>query len=179
MSVLKTKFEEKITGDLVKEFNYKNKFQIPKLEKVVINMGLGENIQNPKVLDIALEELGLISGQKPVGRSARLSISNFKLRQGVKIGASVTLRKRNMYEFLNRLINVALARLRDFRGISPKSFDGRGNYNLGIREQIIFPEINYDRVDKIRGMNITIVTTAKTNNEGLALLKGFGMPFRS
>jgi large subunit ribosomal protein L5 len=152
---------------------------VPKVEKVIINMGLGEAIDNIKVLDLAAEEIGMISGQKAVITKARKSISNFKLREGVPIGVKVTLRKDRMYYFLDKLMGVAIPRLRDFKGVSPKGFDGRGNYTLGIREQIIFPEINYDKIDKIRGMNITIVTTARTDEEGLELLRLLGMPFRA
>lgn len=161
------------------KFHYRNPMQVPKVEKVIINMGLGEAIDNIKVLDSAAEEIGIISGQKAVITKARKSISNFKLREGVPIGVKVTLRKDRMYYFLDKLMGVAIPRLRDFRGVSPKGFDGRGNYTLGIREQIIFPEINYDKIDKIRGMNITIVTTARTDEEGLELLRLLGMPFRA
>lgn len=152
--------------------------QVPKLEKIVVNMGLGEAVSDIKVLDAAAEELAAITGQKPVIRRAKKSIASFKLRAGMPIGCMVTLRKQRMYEFLDRLVNVALPRVRDFKGVSPKSFDGRGNYTLGLREQIIFPEINYDKVDKIRGLNVAIVTTAKTDEEGKALLAELGMPFR-
>lgn len=161
------------------KFNYRNPMQVPKVEKVIINMGLGEAIDNIKVLDSAAEEIGMISGQKAVITKARKSISNFKLREGVPIGVKVTLRKDRMYYFLDKLMGVAIPRLRDFKGVSPKGFDGRGNYTLGIREQIIFPEINYDKIDKIRGMNITIVTTARNDEEGLELLRLLGMPFRA
>ena len=161
------------------KFHYRNPMQVPKVEKVIINMGLGEAIDNIKVLDSAAEEIGMISGQKAVITKARKSISNFKLREGVPIGVKVTLRKDRMYYFLDKLMGVAIPRLRDFKGVSPKGFDGRGNYTLGIREQIIFPEINYDKIDKIRGMNITIVTTARTDEEGLELLRLLGMPFRA
>jgi len=161
------------------KFHYRNPMQVPKVEKVIINMGLGEAIDNIKVLDSAAEEIGMISGQKAVITKARKSISNFKLREGVPIGVKVTLRKDRMYYFLDKLMGVAIPRLRDFKGVSPKGFDGRGNYTLGIREQIIFPEINYDKIDKIRGMNITIVTTARNDEEGLELLRLLGMPFRA
>lgn len=161
------------------KFHYRNPMQVPKVEKVIINMGLGEAIDNIKVLDLAAEEIGMISGQKAVITKARKSISNFKLREGVPIGVKVTLRKDRMYYFLDKLMGVAIPRLRDFKGVSPKGFDGRGNYTLGIREQIIFPEINYDKIDKIRGMNVTIVTTARTDEEGLELLRLLGMPFRA
>ena len=160
------------------EFGYKNPNQVPKLVKITVNMGLGETITNPKVLDSALEELRAITGQAPVVTKAKKSIATFKLRQGMKIGAMVTLRREKMYEFFDRLVSFALPRVRDFKGISPKSFDGRGNFSLGIREQIIFPEINYDKIDKIKGLNISIVTTARSDDEGRALLKHMGMPFR-
>ena len=170
-------------GDVVpkmtEKFHYRNPMQVPKVEKVIINMGLGEAIDNIKVLDSAAEEISLITGQKTVVTKARKSISNFKLREGVPIGVKVTLRRDRMYNFLDKLMGVAMPRVRDFKGVSPKGFDGRGNYTLGIREQIIFPEINYDKIDKIRGMNITIVTTAQTDEEGLELLRLLGMPFRA
>jgi len=153
--------------------------QVPKLEKVIINMGLGEAIENIKILDSAAEEISVITGQKPVITKARKSISNFKLRAGVPIGVKVTLRRDRMYYFLDKLLAVALPRVRDFKGVSPKGFDGRGNYTLGVKEQIIFPEINYDKIDKIKGMNITIVTTARNDEEGLELLRLLGMPFRA
>jgi large subunit ribosomal protein L5 len=171
-------YHKEVVPALRKQFNYKNIMQVPKLEKIVINMGLGEAIQNIKILDSAIEEIAAITGQRPVITKAKRSIAQFKLRVGMPIGCMVTLRKERMYEFLNRLINVALPRVRDFRGFSPHAFDGRGNYSLGIREQIIFPEINYDKIDKIKGMNIVIVTTAKTDEEGRELLKLMGMPFR-
>jgi large subunit ribosomal protein L5 len=171
-------YHKEVVPALRKHFNYKNIMQVPKLEKIVINMGLGEAIQNIKILDSATEEIAAITGQRPVITKAKRSIAQFKLRVGMPIGCMVTLRKERMYEFLNRLINVALPRVRDFRGFSPHAFDGRGNYSLGIREQIIFPEINYDKIDKIKGMNIVIVTTAKTDEEGRELLKLMGMPFR-
>ncbi len=161
------------------KFHYRNPMQVPKVEKVIINMGLGEAIDNIKVLDSAAEEIAVITGQKTVVTKARKSISNFKLREGVPIGVKVTLRRDRMYNFLDKLMGVAMPRVRDFKGVSPKGFDGRGNYTLGIREQIIFPEINYDKIDKIRGMNITIVTTAQTDEEGLELLRLLGMPFRA
>ena len=163
----------------MKEFGYKNVMQVPKLKKVVVNTSLSEALQNVKALDAAAGELAVITGQKPVITKAKKSIAAFKLREGQSIGACVTLRKKRMFEFLNRLMNVALPRVRDFKGVSAKSFDGRGNYTLGLTEQIIFPEINYDKVDKIRGMNITICTSAKTDDEAKALLKHMGMPFRS
>jgi large subunit ribosomal protein L5 len=178
MARLKEQYQEKVIPALMKEFNYGNIMEVPKLEKVVINMGLGEAIQNAKVLDSAQSELGAITGQKPVVTKAKKSIANFKLRAGMPIGCKVTLRRNLMYEFFDRLVNVALPRIRDFKGVSGKSFDGRGNYALGIREQIIFPEIDYDKIDKIKGMNIVITTTAKSDEEGKALLKMMGMPFR-
>ena len=163
----------------MKRFNYKNQMEVPKLEKIVVNMGLGEAIQNIKILDSAVQELSQITGQKPVVTKSKKSIAQFKLRSGMPIGAMVTLRKERMFEFFNRLVNVALPRVRDFKGLSGKSFDGRGNYAMGIREQLIFPEIHYDKIDKIKGMNIVIVTTAKTDEEGKELLRLLGMPFRS
>ena len=176
---MRDRYLREVVPQLMKEFGYKNQLQAPRLEKIVVNMGLGEAIQNIKAIDHAGEELALITGQKPVVTRAKKSISNFKLRAGMPIGSAVTLRRHRMYEFLDRLINIALPRVRDFRGVSGKSFDGRGNYTLGIREQIIFPEINYDKIDKIRGMNITIVTTAKTDEEAKAFLRHMGMPFRN
>ena len=158
-------------------FGYKNVMQVPKLEKIIINMGVGEASQDKKKIESPLEEMALISGQKPIITRARKSIAAFKLRDDMIVGCKVTLRGNRMYEFLDRLVNIALPRVRDFRGISPKSFDGRGNFALGIKEQIVFPEINYDKVDNIRGMDVIICTTAKTNEEGLELLKGFNMPF--
>jgi large subunit ribosomal protein L5 len=178
MARLKEQYQEKVIPALMKEFNYRNIMEVPKLEKVVINMGLGEAIQNAKILDSAQSELAAITGQKPVVTKAKKSIANFKLRAGMPIGCKVTLRRERMYEFFDRLVNVALPRIRDFKGVSGKSFDGRGNYALGIREQIIFPEIDYDKIDKIKGMNIVISTTAKSDEEGKALLKMMGMPFR-
>ena len=175
---LRAFYYEHVVPALMKRFGYKNIMQVPRLEKIVVNMGVGEAVQNPKALENAVEDLTQITGQRPSIRRARKSISNFKLRQGMEIGAMVTLRKDRMYEFLDRLINLALPRVRDFRGVSDKSFDGHGNYSLGVREQIIFPEIDYDKVDKIRGMDVTIVTTAKTDEEAYELLKEFGMPFR-
>jgi len=178
MARLKTVYKDKVVPALMKEFSYKNVMQAPRLDKIVINMGLGEAIQNAKILDSAQAELTAIAGQKPVVTKAKKSIANFKLRAGMPIGCKVTLRRDRMYEFFDRLVNIALPRIRDFRGVSGKSFDGRGTYALGIREQIIFPEIDYDKIDKIRGMNIVISTTAKTDEEGKALLKMMGMPFR-
>lgn len=178
MARLKDKYRNEIAPAIAKEFDIKNVMAIPKIEKVVINMGLGEGISNSKILDVAAEELRTITGQKPVVTKAKKSIAAFKLRQGMNIGAMVTLRGDRMYEFLDRLISVALPRVRDFRGISGKAFDGRGNYTLGIREQLIFPEIDFNKVDKTRGMNISIVTTAKTDDQARSLLKALGMPFR-
>ncbi len=179
MARLKDFYRETVVPAMQKEFGYKNPMQIPRLEKIVVNMGVGEAAQNAKALEGALADMAAITGQKPVVTRARKSIANFKLRQGMPVGCRVTLRGDRMWEFLDRLINIALPRIRDFKGVSPKSFDGRGNYTLGIREQIIFPEIDYDKVDRIRGMDITICTTAKTDEEGRALLKQFNMPFRA
>ena len=178
MARLKEKYKKEVVLALMKKFGYKNVMQVPKLEKIVVNVGVGDAIQNVKLLDSAVSDLSNITGQKPAIRRAQKAISNFKLKAGMPIGCMVTLRKDRMYEFFDRLVNVAIPRIRDFRGISPKSFDGRGNYNLGMEEQIIFPEIEYDKVEKIRGMNITICTTAKTDEEGFELLKAMGMPFR-
>lgn len=164
---------------MVAEFDYKNPMQVPKVEKIVVNMGLGEAISNVKIIDSAVQEMALITGQKPVVTKAKKSIATFKLRQGMPIGCSVILRKDVMYEFFDRLVNVALPKVRDFRGISPNAFDGRGNYSLGLQEQIIFPEIEYDKVEKIKGMNITIVTSAKTDEEARVLLKLMGVPFKN
>jgi len=175
---LKKLYREKIIDEMMRKFKYKNKLQVPKLEKIVINMGLGEAKNDPKVLDHAIYDLMCITGQRPVVTKAKKSIAGFKLRKGMSIGCKVTLRGDRMYEFLDRLINIALPRVRDFRGLSSKSFDGRGNYTLGLKEQIIFPEIDYDKIDKVRGMNVTIVTTAKTDEEGKELLSLFGFPFR-
>jgi large subunit ribosomal protein L5 len=171
-------YTKEVVPALMKHFNYTNIMQVPRLNKIVINMGLGEAIQNIKILDSATEEIAAITGQRPVITKAKRSIAQFKLRVGMPIGCMVTLRKERMFAFLDRLINVALPRVRDFRGLSPHAFDGRGNYALGIREQIIFPEINYDKIDKIKGMNIVIATTAKTDDEGRELLRLMGMPFR-
>lgn len=173
------KYQDEVVPQLMKDFALKNIMQVPKLERIVINMGLGEAVQNGKLVESATEELMAITGRKPVVTRAKKSIAGFKLREGMPIGAMVTLRGEQMYDFLDRLITVALPRTRDFKGISPKAFDGRGNYTLGIREQIIFPEINYDKIDKIKGMNITFVTTAETDEQGRALLKSLGMPFRN
>src|SRR3972149_260009 len=172
-------YKDEVVPRLKEKFPYRNPLQVPKVEKVIINMGLWEAIDNIKVIDSAVEEIGLISGQKAVVTKARKSISNFKLRAGVPIGVMVTLRRDRMYYFLDKLIAVALPRVRDFKGVSPKGFDGRGNYTLGGKEQIIFPEINYDKIDKIKGMNITIVTSARTDEEGMELLRLLGMPFRA
>jgi large subunit ribosomal protein L5 len=172
-------YQQKAVPALMKRFNYKNIMEVPKLDKIVINMGLGEAIQNIKILDSAVQELTTISGQKPVITKAKKSIAQFKLRAGMPIGCMVTLRKERMYEFFNRLVNTALPRVRDFKGISGKSFDGRGNYALGIREQLIFAEIHYDKIDKVKGMNIVIGTTAKSDEEAKELLKLLGMPFRN
>jgi large subunit ribosomal protein L5 len=179
MARLKEVYQERVVPGLMKRFGYKNRMEVPKLEKIIINMGLGEAIQNIKILDSAVQELSQITGQKPVITKAKKSIAQFKLRTGMPIGCMVTLRKERMYEFFNRLVNVALPRVRDFKGLSGKSFDGRGNYALGIREQLIFPEIHYDKIDKVKGMNIVIATTAKTDEEGKELLKLLGMPFRN
>jgi len=179
MARLKELYDKEIIPRLMKEFNYRNVMEVPKLEKIVLNMGLGEAIQNVKILDSAVEEMATIAGQKAVITKAKKSIASFKLRQGMPIGCMVTLRRDKMYEFLDRLVNVSLPRVRDFKGVSGKAFDGNGNYSLGVKEQLIFPEINYDKVDKIKGMNITIVTSARNDEEGRALLKLMGMPFRN
>jgi len=179
MSRLKERYTKEIAPAMGKEYGYKNVMAIPKLEKIVINIGLGEAIQNSKLLDNAADELGQIAGQRPVITRAKKSIASFKLRKGMPIGCSVTLRGERMFEFLDRLVNTALPRVRDFRGLSTKSFDGRGNYTLGLRDQLIFPEIDYSRVSKIKGMNICVVTTAKTDDEARTLLRLFGMPFRN
>ncbi len=177
MSTLKTLYQEEVSGALMKKFEYKSPMQIPKIEKVVINIGLGEAKDNSKVIDSAAADLALITGQKPVVTKAKKSVANFKIRQGMNIGVKVTLRGEKMYEFIDKLFNIALPRVRDFRGINPNAFDGRGNYSLGIKEQLIFPEIDYDKIDKIRGMDIIFVTTAKTDEEGRELLKLMGAPF--
>ncbi|MFH0778782.1 MAG: 50S ribosomal protein L5 [Candidatus Eisenbacteria bacterium] len=176
---LKTKYESDVVPLLMKKFGYKNRMQVPKLVKIVVNMGVGDSLLNIKLMDAAVADMATITGQKPAIRRAKKSIANFKLRAGVPIGCSVTLRGARMYELYDRLVNVAVPRIRDFRGLPPKSFDGRGNYTLGVTEQIIFPEINYDKVEKIRGMDITIVTSAKTNEEAFELLKLMDMPFRT
>ena len=179
MSQLKTHYEKEIIPKLIETFNYKNVMQVPRLYKIIVNMGLGEAINNMKLLDSAAEELKIIAGQKPIITRAKRSIAAFKLREGMPIGCMVSLRNNRMYDFFNKLVNIALPRVRDFRGISGKAFDGRGNYTLGIKEHIIFPEIDYDTIDRIKGMNITVVTTAKTDEEGKELLKLLGMPFRN
>ncbi len=174
---LRTMYDEKVFGEMKEKFQYKNVMEVPKLEKVTINMGLGEAKDNAKVIESAVAEMGLISGQKPVVTKAKKSIANFKVRQGMPVGAKVTLRGENMYEFVDKLFNISLPRVRDFKGVSRNSFDGRGNYSMGIKEQLIFPEINYDQVDTIKGMNIVFTTTAKTDEEAQALLELLGMPF--
>jgi large subunit ribosomal protein L5 len=179
MARLRDYYIKKVVPSLVKEFNYKNRMQVPKLDKIVVNMGVGEAIQNIKALESAVADLSMIVGQKPVITKAKKSIATFKLRQGMSIGCRVTLRGDRMYEFFDRLVNVALPRVRDFRGISPKSFDGRGNFAIGLKEQIIFPEIDYDKIDKIRGMNIVIATSARTDEEARQLLRFMGLPFRN
>ncbi len=178
MSRLKEFYQTQVAPRLREEFGYKSPMQIPRLDKVILNMGLGEAIQNHKVLESGVEELTLIAGQRAVVTRARRSIAAFKLREGMTIGCRVTLRGERMYDFFDKLVNIALPRVRDFRGVSPAAFDGRGNYSLGIREQIIFPEINYDKIDKIKGLNVTVVTTARTDEEGRSLLRLLGMPFR-
>lgn len=177
MSRMKDKYNDEVAKGLMEKFGYKNVMEIPKIEKVVINMGVGEAVSNPKILDVAVNDMMTIAGQKPVVTRAKKSIAAFKIREGMPIGAKVTLRGERMYQFLDKLLNIALPRVRDFRGVSPKSFDGRGNYTMGIKEQLIFPEIEYDKIDKIRGMDIIIVTTAKTDEEARELLKLMGMPF--
>ena len=179
MARLHDQYKAEIVPKLKEKFGYRNVMQVPRLSKVVVNMGLGDAIENVKVIETAAAEIGIITGQKPVVTKARKSIANFKLREGVPIGVMVTLRRDRMYHFLDKLIAIALPRVRDFKGVSPKGFDGRGNYTLGIKEQIMFPEVNYDKIDKIRGMNITIVTTARTDEEGLELLRLMGIPFRA
>jgi large subunit ribosomal protein L5 len=179
MTRLEAYYLKEVVPALIAELGYKNRMQVPKMEKIVVNMGVGEAIQNAKILDKAAEELALITGQKPVITKAKRSIATFKLRQGMPIGCCVTLRKDIMYEFFDRLVNAAIPRIRDFRGIAPNSFDGRGNFAMGLQEQLIFPEIDYDKVDKVRGMNIVIVTSANTDEEGRKLLKLMGVPFKS
>jgi large subunit ribosomal protein L5 len=175
---LQERYQTQVVDELMKKFSYKTVMQVPRIEKVVINMGLGEATQNPKVVDAAVADLTLIAGQKPVVTRAKKSIAQFRVRQGMAIGSKVTLRGERMYYFLDKLMNVALPRVRDFRGVSPRAFDGRGNYTLGLREQLIFPEIDYDKVDKVRGLEVVVVTTAKTDEEARALLTLLGMPFR-
>jgi len=178
-SRLRERYRSEVAPALMRELGYTNPMAVPRLEKIVLNMGMGEAVQNPKVIDSAVEELTAIAGQKPVVTKAKKAISNFKLREGMPIGAMVTLRGDRMYEFLDRLVAAALPRVRDFKGVPDRSFDGRGNYSLGLREQVIFPEINLDKVDKIKGLTIVICTTARTDAEGKALLRGLGMPFRA
>jgi large subunit ribosomal protein L5 len=173
------KYREEVVPALVKQFGYKNAMQVPRLQKIVINMGLGAAVANPKIIDTAVDELSAFTGQKPIVTRAKKAIAGFKLRAGIPIGAMVTLRSARMWEFLDRLVTLALPRVRDFRGVSRKAFDGKGNYTLGLKEQIIFPEINYDRIDVVKGLNISFVTTANTDEEGRALLQHLGMPFRS
>ena len=176
---LQERYLREVAPALTREFGYRNPMSVPRIEKVVINMGLGEAIQNAKIIDIAVGDLATLTGQKPVVTKAKKSIASFKLREGMSIGAMVTLRGDRMYEFLDRFMNIALPRVRDFRGVSAKSFDGRGNYTIGLKDQLIFPEIDFGKVDKVRGMNVSIVTTAKTDEEARALLRQLGMPFRS
>ncbi len=179
MPDLKETYENDVSPKLMEAFQYKNIMEVPKLTKIVLNMGLGEATQNIKILDSAVEELKIISGQKPVIRRAKKSIAAFKLREGMPVGCMVTMRRSRMYDFFNKLVNITLPRVRDFKGISGNAFDGNGNYTLGIKEQIIFPEIDYDKIDRIKGLNITIVTSAKNNKEGKAILKMLGMPFKN
>jgi large subunit ribosomal protein L5 len=178
MARLFEQYKQEITPKMIEKFSYKSVMQVPKLEKVIINVGVGEAIQNPKALDGAVNDLTIITGQKPVITKAKKSIAGFKLREGMPIGCKVTLRGERMYDFVSRLVNIVLPRVRDFRGVSPQAFDGRGNYSLGIKEQTIFPEIDYDKIDKIRGLEVIIVTSAKTDEEARELLKSMGMPFR-
>lgn len=178
MNRIRETYENEIVDAMIKKFGYKNKLAVPKVEKIIINMGVGEAKDNPKVLDSAVSDLSIISGQKPIVTKAKKSVAAFKLREGMPIGCKVTLRGSRMYDFMDRLINLALPRVRDFRGVNPDAFDGRGNYALGIKEQLIFPEIEYDKVDKVRGMDIIVVTTANTDEEARELLRLFGMPFR-
>ncbi len=176
---IKAKYNQEVIPNLMKEFSYKNKLQVPRLEKIVVNVGMGEAVQNMKFLEAAVKELGQITGQRPVVTKAKKSIAGFKIREGISLGCKVTLRGHRLYEFFDRLINVALPRIRDFRGVSEKSFDGRGNFSLGIKEQLNFPEINYDEIAMVHGMDITMITTAKNDDEGRALLKQLGVPFRN
>ncbi|MEQ8235680.1 MAG: 50S ribosomal protein L5 [Syntrophomonadaceae bacterium] len=178
MAKLLEQYKQEITPRLMEKFAYKNVMQVPKIEKIIVNIGVGEAIQNPKALDGAVNDLMVITGQKPIITRAKKSIAGFKLREGMPIGCKVTLRGERMYDFLTRLVNIVLPRVRDFRGVSPQAFDGRGNFSLGIKEQTIFPEIEYDKIDKIRGLEVVIVTTAKTDEEARELLKSMGMPFR-
>lgn len=177
MSRMKEVYESKIKPELISEFDYKNPMEVPRIEKIIVNIGVGEAVQDSKRVQAAVEDLTAITGQRPVVTRAKKSIATFKLREGMPIGCKVTLRRERMYEFLDRLVNIALPRVRDFRGLSPKSFDGRGNYSMGLKEQIVFPEIDYDKVDNIRGMNIVVVTTAKTDDEARELLRRFNFPF--
>ena len=179
MSRLKDQYQNEIVKNMIEKFGYKNIMQVPKLDKVVINMGVGEAKENAKLLEAAMKDLEIISGQKPVATKAKNSIANFKIRENMPIGCMVTLRGERMYDFLDRLVTVAFPRVRDFRGVSGRAFDGRGNYNIGLKEQIIFPEIEYDKIDRLRGMNISITTTAKSDEEAKALLAGFNFPFRN
>lgn len=179
MSRLQTEYQERVVGQLQDRFKFKSIMQVPRLEKITLNMGVGEAIADKKVMDAAVADLKLISGQQPIVTHARKSIAGFKIREGWPVGCKVTLRRERMYEFLDRLINIAIPRIRDFRGLSPKAFDGRGNYSMGVREQIIFPEIDYDKIDTLRGLDITITTTARTDEEGRALLEAFHFPFRT
>ena len=179
MATLRNVYRQEISLSLFERFGYENVMQVPRLEKIVLNMGLGEAVRDKKIIDVAQTDLAKISGQKPVVTKARKSVAGFKIREGWPIGCKVTLRRERMYEFLERFIHVASPRIRDFRGFSPRAFDGRGNYNLGVREQLIFPEIDFDEIDRVRGMDITIATTARTDEEGKALLEGFGFPFRT
>ncbi len=179
MNELRAYYEETIVPAMIEKFSYKNKFEVPKLEKIVVNMGLGEAKENAKIMEFATRDMEAFTGQKPIVTKAKKSVASFKLREGMPIGCKTTLRGEKMYSFANRLISVALPRVRDFRGVSPDSFDGRGNYTLGVKEQIIFPEIEYDKIDKIRGMDIVFVTTAKTDEEARELLRLFGMPFKA
>jgi len=176
---LRTKYKAEVVPQLMKDFGFNNVMQVPKLDRIVVNMGLGEAVQNAKLIESAVDELTAITGRKPIVTRAKKSIATFKLREGMPIGVMVTLRGDQMYDFLDRLVSLALPRTRDFKGASPKAFDGRGNYTLGIKEQIIFPEINYDKIDRIKGMNVTFVTTAKNDDQGRALLRSLGMPFRN
>ncbi|SIT70817.1 LSU ribosomal protein L5P [Ectothiorhodosinus mongolicus] len=179
MARLKAFYKDKVTDQLMQQFGYENIMQVPRISKITLNMGLGEAVADKKVIEHAVSDMTAIAGQKPVVTKARKSIAGFKIRDGYPIGCKVTLRRERMYEFLDRLVNIALPRVRDFRGLNAKSFDGRGNYNLGVREQIIFPEVDYDKIDALRGMDITITTTARTDEEGRALLQAFNFPFKS